>query len=518
MMKRRAFFLTVGLLALLGAFLVLYATPEGLGLSDDSIGYIAGARSLLSGDGYREAYLASNGYVTHFPPVFSLALAFMGLSGMDPLRAARFLLAFLYGANAFLLGVLGWRMTQSRAAGFALALLFVLNDSLFNVHIVAMSEPLYIFFTLAAFLTFREWSEQPSRSLLAAVGVLTSLAYLTRYAGLALFATFLAALILLPAGWKQRMSGAAIFLAAFLPPALAWAFRNWRVAENATNRVLVYHPLTQEHFATFVYNFSRFLLPVESLRRALVVGGGTAFFVFVGILASALVGWLAFKSFKKFFQPASETPEILSFVNGLYVFGYLASVVSSMLFFDQATKFKLRILAPVYVALLILTVYFGVQLWNGRKKILQGLVVAAFLLAVVLSAGRTYQSARALHAGGGQGFASFQWYDSKAMKFLAALPPQTRIYTNQPGAVYLYAKHPAYVLPDLVDSVTGLPRGNFEEGAALLQKDVLSGQAVLALFNVGAESVETQKVYERIAAGLHLALQTQGDRIYTAQP
>jgi len=122
MTKPRAFFSTLLLLALAslgGVFLVLYATPEGLGLSDDSIAYIAGARSLLSGDGYREAYLASNGYVTHFPPAFSITLALIGLSGIDPLRAARYLIAFLFGANMFLSGIVGWKMTKSALAGIA---------------------------------------------------------------------------------------------------------------------------------------------------------------------------------------------------------------------------------------------------------------------------------------------------------------------------------------------------------------------------------------------------------------
>src|SRR5688500_14983109 len=149
-----ASFLTLGLLAALGMFLILYATPQGLGLSDDSIAYIAGARSMLSGEGYREAWLASNGPVTHFPPAFSSLLALIGLSGLDPVRGARFLNALLFGANTFLLGLIGWRMTKSQIAGIILALLFVVNDSLFRVHAVAMSEPLYIFFSLAAFLAF----------------------------------------------------------------------------------------------------------------------------------------------------------------------------------------------------------------------------------------------------------------------------------------------------------------------------------------------------------------------------
>ena len=121
------------------------ATPEGLGLSDDSIGYIAGARSILSGQGYREAWLASNGPVTHFPPGFSSVLALIGLSGLDPLRGARFLNALLFGANAFLLGILGWRMTKSQIAGLSWLRCLSVNASLFHAHAVAMSEPLVYF-------------------------------------------------------------------------------------------------------------------------------------------------------------------------------------------------------------------------------------------------------------------------------------------------------------------------------------------------------------------------------------
>ena len=66
-----------------GVALVLHATPEGLALTDDSIAYIAGARSMLAGDGYREAWLASDGPVTHFPPGYPSALAFLGLFGLE---------------------------------------------------------------------------------------------------------------------------------------------------------------------------------------------------------------------------------------------------------------------------------------------------------------------------------------------------------------------------------------------------------------------------------------------------
>src|SRR5512145_195722 len=81
---RLASFLLLFLLFVIGTLLILRTTPEGLGLSDDSIAYIAGARSLLAGDGYREAWLASNGPVTHFPPAYPASLVVLGWVGLDP--------------------------------------------------------------------------------------------------------------------------------------------------------------------------------------------------------------------------------------------------------------------------------------------------------------------------------------------------------------------------------------------------------------------------------------------------
>ncbi len=73
---RLASLIALFLISIAGGFLVIKATPNGLGLSDDSIAYIAGARSMAAGEGYREAWLASDQPVTHFPPSFPSVLAF----------------------------------------------------------------------------------------------------------------------------------------------------------------------------------------------------------------------------------------------------------------------------------------------------------------------------------------------------------------------------------------------------------------------------------------------------------
>ena len=188
-----------------------------------------------------------------------------------------------------------------------------------------------------------------------------------------------------------------------------------------------------------------------------------------------------------------------------------------MMLFDASTKFKLRILSPVYVALLILLVLLGHWAWQKRNILSRGIITLAAIVILALSAYDTSNFVTKLHKGG-QGYASFKWYDSEAMDFLSQLPAGTRIYTNQPGPVYLYTNRPSYVLPDLVDAVTGLPRVGYDKGVQALQKDVLSGKAVLALFKFGAEGEDAQSVYLQLADGLYLAHNTHGDKIYTANP
>jgi len=508
-------FLALCLISVIGMLLVLRATPNGLGLSDDSIAYIAGARSMAAGDGYREAWLASNQPVTHFPPVFSSVLAIFGYLGIDPLRAVRWVNALLFGLNAMLLGILGWRMTPSLTAGIVLAVLFVASGEMFSVHAVAMSEPLFIFLSLLAFWMFDLYFERHHHWLwMIACGTFVGLAYLTRYAGLALVATFSVALLILHTTWKKRLTSIGIFLASVLPWALGWSIRNRLVAGNATNRAFAWHPLTSENIDPGLRVFSDFFIPIEPWRREIFKQPG----IIEGMIALALGGvlvWVVVTAWKYLSNPqqertGKEAREVLSFTTGLYIFAYLASIVASMLMFDAATKFRLRILAPVLVSLLILLVVFVIWLRSRRREVVAVLMV--LLLGVSI-----YKQSITLNtwARSELGYASFQWYDSQAMEFLRELPDDMMIYTNEPGAVYLYTGRGCYVLPDQVDAVTGLARTNFEEGVAIMQADIQQGEAVLALFDGGAN---VSKDVPALTAGLYLVHKSAGDEIYMAQP
>lgn len=522
-MDRRAFlrlasFLGLLLLAIIGTLLILRATPEGLGLSDDSIAYIAGARSLLAGQGYREAWLASNQPVTHFPPGFSSVLALFGLFGPDPLHVARLVNALLFGLNAALLGILAWRMTPSLTGGLVLAALFVVSGEMLQVHAVALSEPLFIFLTLLSLWMFDLYFERHHHWLwLILCATLVGMAYLTRYAALALVATFVAALLILHTNWRKRLTSVGIFLAAVLPWILGWAIRNRLVAESATNRALAWHPITSDNLRMGLRVFSDFFIPVEAWRQAVLRVPGMIEGIVLLVLGAVLVwvGVSAWNYLSKSQQTSTErfgkdAMGVVAFTTGLFIFAYLASLVVSMTFFDAATKFRLRILSPVFVGLLILLVYFGVWL-RGRYR---PVVIALTILVLSLSVYKQSITMNNWHRSE-LGYASFKWYDSKAMEFLRDLPGGIRIYTNEPAAVYLYTGRGALVLPDRIDSATALARSGFEEGVAYMQSDINAGNAVLALFDEDSSIPEDAPI---LSEGLYLAHKSAGDAIYTAQP
>ena len=181
-----------------------------------------------------------------------------------------------------------------------------------------------------------------------------------------------------------------------------------------------------------------------------------------------------------------------------------------MILFDAATKFKLRIVSPVFVCLFILLVC--ALIWLRKRNFALAALIAVAALGVSL-----FKQAHTVNTWekSGLGFASFQWYDSEAMAFLRELPDDVAIFTNEPGAVYLYTGRGSFVLPSGYDSARAESIPGFEDGVARMQVEINAGRAVLVIFDDGANIAGE---VEALTEGLNLALKSQGDSIYTKQP
>ena len=512
--SRFKFPILLAMLALCAMVILAISTPVGAGLANDSAAYIAGARSILQGKGYSDIWLDSTlEPITHYPPLLSLSLAAFGLVGIDPQRGARLLEILLFGANTALLGWIGWRMTRSQAFSLWLAALFLLNTALLRVHVFAMSEGLYLAWSLAAFVCFDFYSAGRQKPVwLAAAGLATGFAFLTRYSALALLPTFILVLFLFLKTWHVRLAATAFYLLGALPLMAAWLVRNMLAAGNATNRTFEYHPITSENIQPGFYNFSQFLMPVESWRQAFAKAGLWEWIT--AAFGLALLLWLAARAWRMLSQPREESSRSLSLTTGVYAFGYLGAVLFSMSFFDASTKFQPRILAPLYVCFLVLLVGLGAWMWQKRQRALQSVVVLLVAASLAFSAYDSSQTVTEFKAAG-QGYASWKWHDSQVMASLRALPAGTAIYTNSPPAVYLVTGRPSRVLPTPIDPVDNHARGDYEQNVSRMRADLLSGKAVLALFDssnledaLGTQNVEAQ------TTGLAILLKAQGYIIY----
>jgi 4-amino-4-deoxy-L-arabinose transferase-like glycosyltransferase len=520
-----AFFFLLAIFAFSATAILYISTPAGAGLANDSVAYIAGARSILQGKGYSDIWLDSTlEAITHYPPLLSLSLSALGLLGIDPLRGARLLNILLFGVNTTLVGLLGWRMTRSRAAGLWVAGFFLLNASLLRVHVFAMSEPLFLFLSLLAFLLIDIYiagRQKPVWLILA--GLAAGLAFLTRYSALALLPTFIVALFLFrkdPAEtpgtghqtWRAGLAATGLFLVGAIPPIAAWFLRNSLVAGNATNRTFQFHPITPENIQPGFYNLSQFLMPVEPWRQVLAKSG--LFGWIIAILGLIMLYWLAVKTWEMIFRPAHVQPAPVTFTTTLYLFAYLGAVLFSMSFFDASTKLQPRILAPLYVAFMLLLAAFGIWLWRQNKRLLKGLVTVLAVVALAISAyGDT--GAVADFKTAGQGYASWKWHDSLVMASLRDLPADITIYTNTPPAVYLVTGRASRVIPTPIDPVDNLARGDFEQNVGLMRTDLMSGKAVLALFDTSnLEDAPGMQDITALISGLTVLQKAQGDILY----
>ena len=243
------------------------ATPFGLSLNTDSVYYVNGARNLLAGDGFTRT--SGEGIlkpITHFPPLFSSVLAFVGLGGLDPLRGGRLVIILLYGVNSLLFTWLVWKLTRNFwLTGFG-ALLMVFSSVNLETSSWLMSEPLYLFLMLISFLVAYYYMKNWKAITILGLGVLSGLMYLTRYVGVSMIITWLAVILLFTPGWRRKAVHAGLFLLGSLPFVSGIMLRNYRLTGSTGNRNFILHWASFEKIADGIRAFWSWILPYGSLE------------------------------------------------------------------------------------------------------------------------------------------------------------------------------------------------------------------------------------------------------------
>jgi 4-amino-4-deoxy-L-arabinose transferase-like glycosyltransferase len=509
-------------LSLLGILVLLYVTAWGVGVSPDSTVYIGAARHLLHGEGLsvlggRSGQLEP---LTHYPPLYPALLALASVGRSDPLAAARWVNALVFGANILLAG-LSARLSARRSAagaGLVASLLVACAPDLLEIHSMAWTEPLFILFCMAALLLLAAYLERGRRALLLLAGLMAALAFLTRYVGVVLVGTGACALLCFDERGererRRRFADALLFGFTGCLPMLLWMLRNSLLSGDATDRRFVFHPVSLSQLASALSTVSTWLL-LGKVRTG--VRAAVFLFEIACLLALSVFLWRK-QGGMKMRGLLSGLPALVA----LFIIFYLCFLVFTASFIDFDTVFDERALAPVHALGIVLAVSLAHRLFGtearGRAlnwtRLLPGLLAVVFVASYALRGTSWVWERR----GDGQGYTSRAWARSATIERIRALPPETLIFSNGYDAVYFLTGRRAAFIPEKIVHGTGRPNRLYEAQLAHVREQLLEHDGVLVYFDRFPERAylpSEDELRERLE--LYLVSREQDGSIYRAE-
>jgi 4-amino-4-deoxy-L-arabinose transferase-like glycosyltransferase len=334
-------------------------------------------------------------------------------------------------------------------------MLFASSPDMMRIHALALSEPLFIALGFASVLLLAAQLARPRRAALLGAAVLAGLAFLTRYLGGALVLAGIVVL-LLPAdrSWRRRGADGAVFGAVATLPMAIWLLRNSAVSGSAAGRSLAFHPVEADHVT----------LALQTMAGWVPIQGGWNSLPWLAALGLLVVLALRTPREAQAHRWRSDSLSPLPRVLLVFLLVYLASLLVSISFFDAGTQPAWRILAPVFVAGLVVTLCGALRLLRTRPSAALAILLGVLTLAVAGSYTRTTAAWVGVRSReGGEGYGLRRWQESELMARVKALPEDVEIYTNAADAVYILAgRFPAKV-PARTIADTRRPNPNYRE-------------------------------------------------------
>ena len=453
-LKRSAFPLLIALVAALGAMHILVRTSTyGAALYDDSMNYMAAAKSLAAGEGLLSP---GGGRMAIFAPFFSVSMAFLSLFGIEPVDGGRFLNATAFGLLILASGLWLGRRLESRPIALVAAVAVMASLPLAHSASTVQSESLFILFSSLALMPLESFLNRRSGTrALVLSAALAALAAVTRYIGAALIISVV--LMLLSrreTPVRERLKHALAFGAISSFPLAAVMARNQLVsgtlfgirteaAGNAPSGQSLFQSLVQ--IVKVFHQWAEPLSPIHWHPHSpwLIAG------LFLLLAALLLI---------------TPRPGRASSVFWIFALLYLA-IIAVVAPLTAGQNIDSRYLAPVYVPLLFVAAFWLDALLRGKPS---GRMSAFWwaLVALALIGGSWHigasvwqnlrLTAEALESGYiGKSFNTAYWDDSELVEYVRANPASGRYFSNDPNVLRWNAG-----VPERLVSWVPVPRRN----------------------------------------------------------
>ncbi|HEY8734372.1 MAG TPA: hypothetical protein VIL90_07380 [Puia sp.] len=427
------------LFAAMGFILILiFSKHSGIGVSPDSVTYLAAARHMISGTGFRSF---DNMPVVDFPfayPFFLTVLSF--ITRVDPLQYGPWLNGFLFSVLIYICGSIMNGFQKSNGWYKRIILLCILlSPALQEVYSMLWSETVFlilIFFFIFSITNYLKYSSNKWLLVSAAICAVTCL---TRYAGVSVMLTGgVITFFNRENPWPRRIMDCLVFGVLSVPLLVINVIRNLWLTGLATGL----RPKSEVGLVKIMEYFGGVLCDWLLLKRS----------TGLAVLMTAMV--LLLFAFIILIRQTKKTASGLEYVIAVTGFIYCAF----MLFSYSVTRyepFTSRLVSPAFIPLLwSLSSWIPGYMEKKSYPMKWVIGVPAFMLAAwflnrELAADWEYYDG--VKDAGIPGYREDPFMKSEIVQFLdknkKSFDPRFPIYSNAGDAVYFITGLPARQLP-----------------------------------------------------------------------
>lgn len=468
----------------IGVSLFLWGTaPHGIGIRTDSVAYLWSAKDLAQGIGLGTVdAFGKFKPLNQFPPLYPTLLAALELLGISGLDAARWLGALFVVLQILLSGILLARLTnQSFWMTIIGVLVLFFFPAVWDTSLYAMTEPLYVVFSLTGLLCLDLYCAHKKSPWLWLASVFLGLSFFTRYIGIAvIIAGALFILTQKKTSAKRKALEILILGGVSIFPMLLWLIRNTLLTGSATNRELNFVPITPTEWTLTFQSILSWLKPV----RAAIKPSQISLVIF---LVAMVVSFLILRRKEGISgKPQTQLPLLL----WIYAAAYILLMLAARLLADPTIPLnENRILYPFLGSLFFLALY-GIHLLTNTIRA-HSIFLAAFLASIcmVLAWGSIRGNTSsifpyigpALHSHvDGLGLQYRTYFGDNFEKTVAGLPEQDIFFTDNTEKLYFFTGRISSYIGDLT-----------QNDIDLLQQQLSRREVVVIFFELSPKVQQT---------------------------
>ena len=296
--NRNTFFLVInGLIALVGVWIIFYATYWGAWGYSDSATYLGAARSLAEGKGFVIQKSSGGIYLYRlFPPFYPIALSATTFISGNIFIAARFINMIVFSGFIFAAGYLLYQGTDNFILSIMGPAILLVSPMMIENFTGAMTEPIFFFLLLLFFLSEFRYLSSPSRTNEILLILSLSLLPITRYVGIIfIFSNLIILISFLPLAFKNRLAPTLRISALSSLPIMGWLLHIYQNTNQIAGRRTQVPKAVLDTFSegfTIIPGLFKDFLPYAGLHENFIpsdVRFSILFVLFVILVCSAIV-------------------------------------------------------------------------------------------------------------------------------------------------------------------------------------------------------------------------------------